>query len=316
MKINLLFPLLFVMSALFLSCNSEEDPEEHVTIDDPYNKSIVDIDVRGNSVYVASAKDGFYIYENEAWSVMKEEDGLLSNSLTSIAVSADGIVYAGTSLGISTFNNGKWSKITTAEGLYSDNVKTLTFDPNGDLWIGTGNNRLIRYNGIEITATYHVNSEVSGPGQMGHIHTVCFDKNGNVWAGSCISGLSVFDGVQWTDNINNLNVFVQASVCANNGEIWIGHISGAYQLVSENWIKHDVGNGLANNMVLDFAVDGDDNVWAATEGGLSRFDGTQWHNFTTEDGLPDNYVGAVACDQDNNIIWVGTSKGLTQLNLD
>lgn len=309
MKINRLFIPNILLLVFFASCSVTEEPE--VSIDEPYDKNIHDIYIQNDVVYVATFNEGLYYYENEKWSKFTEEDGLISNSQNTVAVSTDGVIYAGTQLGLSIYENGGWSSLTTDNGLYSNTVKSLTFGPDGNLWIGTGRNRICKYDGSKVVDTMHVSPDASGPGEMGHIHTICFDKSGNLWTGSCISGLSKYDGTSWTDSILNLGVFVESSICASNGDIWIGHTSGAYQLKNGNWIKHDTETGLANNIVLDFAIDKNNNVWVATEEGLSKYDGAQWKTFTTEDGLPDNYIKAIACDA--NGIWVGAG-GLVHLD--
>ena len=49
-------------------------------------------------------------------------------------------------------------------------------------------------------------------------------------------------------------------------------------------------------------------VWFGTWGGLSRYDGNEFVNFTTEDGLLANYVMAMHRDPDG-VMWFGTHGG-------
>lgn len=44
-------------------------------------------------------------------------------------------------------------------------------------------------------------------------------------------------------------------------------------------------------------------------GGLNRFDGQQFRNYTTYDGLPDDNIWSVFCDSKNRL-WLGTSTGV------
>jgi len=55
----------------------------------------------------------------------------------------------------------------------------------------------------------------------------------------------------------------------------------------------------------------DGSVWFATRGGVSRYDGQQFVNFTTEDGLPDNYVMNLARDS-RGYIWFSTMTGIAR----
>jgi len=49
-------------------------------------------------------------------------------------------------------------------------------------------------------------------------------------------------------------------------------------------------------------------IWIGTGGGISRYDGTTFKNFTTEDGLCDNDVNAIIEDKTGRF-WIGT-RGL------
>jgi len=60
-------------------------------------------------------------------------------------------------------------------------------------------------------------------------------------------------------------------------------------------------------------VDGNGTVWAGTWGaGLARFDGKNWENFTTADGLPSNHIFMLHLDREG-VLWAGTSKGLVRV---
>ena len=56
----------------------------------------------------------------------------------------------------------------------------------------------------------------------------------------------------------------------------------------------------------------DQTIWAGTwGGGVSRFDGKKWTNFTTKDGLAGDIVYSIVQDE-KGTIWLGTSNGLTR----
>jgi ligand-binding sensor domain-containing protein len=76
------------------------------------------------------------------------------------------------------------------------------------------------------------------------------------------------------------------------------------------WTVYNLSNsGLPHNLVLALAIDGSDNIWIGTWGGLTKFDGSNWTVYNTSNsGLPDNWVYALAIDGSDNI-WIGTWRG-------
>ena len=66
------------------------------------------------------------------------------------------------------------------------------------------------------------------------------------------------------------------------------------------------------NYIISLRVDGDGIVWAGTwGGGLARYDGKQWKNYTVADGLPGNHVFMLH-QAANGDMWIGTNNGLAR----
>lgn len=66
-----------------------------------------------------------------------------------------------------------------------------------------------------------------------------------------------------------------------------------------SYTHYGISEGLAGATVYCITQDKDGFIWTGTETGLSRFDGTQFKNFTTNDGLPDLEI----------LLLFGDSKG-------
>jgi ligand-binding sensor domain-containing protein len=73
------------------------------------------------------------------------------------------------------------------------------------------------------------------------------------------------------------------------------------------WIAHTNGNEING-----LAVEGD-NIWAATQGGVVRWDRTDgtYVKYTTSDGLADNLVNGAAIDSEGHR-WFGTWGGVCE----
>lgn len=76
-----------------------------------------------------------------------------------------------------------------------------------------------------------------------------------------------------------------------------------------NFQVYAVNKGLPQSQVHDIEQTKDGYIWLATYGGgLAKFDGKTFVNYTTDDGLKDNLVEEVFVDSKDNI-WVSTDKG-------
>ena len=64
-------------------------------------------------------------------------------------------------------------------------------------------------------------------------------------------------------------------------------------------------DGLANSIVKAIYMDSKGYMWFGTQGGLSRFDGQSFVNYSDKDGLPGNDITCVTEDKQGNI-WIGT----------
>ncbi len=78
-----------------------------------------------------------------------------------------------------------------------------------------------------------------------------------------------------------------------------------------NFKKYGLTEGLAQSQVYALCEDNKGYLWMGTRGGgLSRFDGVQFSQFTEEDGLNNNFIRALFKDSQGNI-WIGTDQGLS-----
>ncbi|MEZ4957893.1 MAG: two-component regulator propeller domain-containing protein [Saprospiraceae bacterium] len=75
--------------------------------------------------------------------------------------------------------------------------------------------------------------------------------------------------------------------------------------------QYSVGEGLPQSQVYALHQDQKGYLWLGTQGGgLARFDGTTFVNFTEQDGLTDNYIHAIIEDAEGQL-WIGTNRGVS-----
>ena len=99
--------------------------------------------------------------------------------------------------------------------------------------------------------------------------------------------------------------------------VWIGTNNGIYQVSKKNgkFVHITTDNSaLLSNHIKGICVTSDENVYAATDNGIFRFDGFSYLLISTENAnLPTNNFTSIACDERNRI-FIGTKdKGLVMM---
>lgn len=73
-----------------------------------------------------------------------------------------------------------------------------------------------------------------------------------------------------------------------------------------------IEDGLAQSQITKIIQDKQGFLWIGTLGGISKFDGINFQNYSTKNGLFDNQIHAIYEDN-NSKIWVGTQEGIHEL---
>lgn len=101
--------------------------------------------------------------------------------------------------------------------------------------------------------------------------------------------------------------------------LWIGTADGVLRYDTTTANKYDIfdnKNVLLSNGIFGIVLDANDNPWIMTYGGgLSHFDGQQWHNVNTPQGLCDSFVYDLEFDE-NNTLWIATWSGANRVRGD
>ena len=93
-----------------------------------------------------------------------------------------------------------------------------------------------------------------------------------------------------------------------------------FQLCSTNplyaqeysWKYYSVADGLPQTQVYCLYQDSKGYIWIGTKGGLSRFDGIEFENYTSKDGLIDDFVSGVQEDASGGY-YIDTRNGIDYL---
>ncbi len=259
------------------------------------------------------------------WTLVTTADGICTDSPRIIGAS---FVAEGTTICSPSGSSGPtpsaptaWTTMTVPEG--SRATAAVRFPPGGGLVVATDDGPCIQGLGMPGTWDCHPASsgfpytDISGLANMGidavyvlpdsiaHVPDL-LSTPGTTWSFPTIVGSA--DAIPTRI----------ATIETPTGEIWSGtngHGVVVLDVAGSTTTRHTTADGLPSGDVRDLASGSSDPkfgpgypVWAATAGGVARWDGSSWTTWTTADGLPSDDIRAIAVTNDG-VAWVATAGG-------
>jgi ligand-binding sensor domain-containing protein/signal transduction histidine kinase len=288
------------------------------------------------------------LYNCRAWT---RQNGLPANGVKAIAQTRDGYLWLGTAQGLFRFDGVefKLAEMPKSPFFWTANITCLASSQNGGLWFGLNRNAFGFYNGetslflgrqewgrnsldvksliesrdgalwiasehLAARLTEGTNFTVILGGTNEAVYDVTSlleDSHGRIWLGTANRGIHCWQAGVLTKmsdaSLDQRIVFAMAE--DREGQIWLGTETGLICCNSNLEIKTTATLTTEIRVLL---VDRQGALWIGTGGkGLVR----RYHNrnegFQRKDGLTDDFVIALAEDQEGSI-WVGTRDGLSQ----
>ena len=170
--------------------------------------------------------------------------------------------------------------------------------------------------GADRTLSQYVHKAWLGKdGAPANINAITQTKDGYLWLAST-QGLYRFDGVQferfrlagqpmaWAPTYTLLS--------SPNGDLWVGSAVSGVSLLRNGTNRNYTGaEGFPEGAVLSLAQDRRGSIWAATQGGLARFDGAKWQKLGPEWGLEGTAL-SLYVDR-NGTLWASTPNTVFDL---
>ena len=142
------------------------------------------------------------------------------------------------------------------------------------------------------------------------IRALAQTTDGYLWVGS-LRGLYRFDGTQFQkfepeSGARLLSQQIRGLFAAPDGRLWIGYRTGGVSVLEAGQLTHFTSvDGFPEGNVKGFAQDPRGWIWAASSGGLARFDGRRWHKVGGESGFPGSRASVVFVDH-RGALWVAS----------
>ena len=194
-------------------------------------------------------------------------------------------------------------------------IRNLHQDQKGNFWMGTNSLGVAHFNGNEITY-YSVEHGFNGRQVSG----ITEDVNHNLWF-STNMGVVMYDSqtkqfINYTDSVHFEGKRFWSIFADSENNIWAGSASGVYLFSEGKWNEFSLpypsiykDDFIGEATTWSITQDRKGNMWFSTNGyGAFMFDGENFTQFTTVNGLADNSVDVITEDQKGNI-WLGTRYG-------
>lgn len=271
-----------------------------------YISSILE-DNSGN-IWFGTSGGGVSKYEGKAFVNYTIDQGLGHNNAWSMLEDEGKNLWVGTYGGLSRFD-GNYFHTYALPGM---NMITLSImeDDDKNIWLGTYGGGLFKYDG----KSFVLYNAAQGL-KSNSIRSIVKDKTGNIWFATD-GGLCYYNGTSfkfYTKKEGLINDLIYCMVMDNEDNLWVGTNEGLSRFDGKSFLNFTTEQGLINNAVFSITTDKTGRLWMGSPNGLSclipeagKF---MFKTFTTEDGLPDNYVTQVA-ELPNKKIVVGTNLGI------
>lgn len=100
------------------------------------------------------------------------------------------------------------------------------------------------------------------------------------------------------------------------GNLWFGTVGDGvcrYEYTTGKLTYFSTKEGFGGVSVQGITEDKEGNLWFGTSGGVTKYDGTHFINFTEKEGLLSNHVFSVLIDR-TGTLWAGTNEGVCRYN--
>jgi len=279
-------------------------------------------------------ENGVTRYDGRRFISFTRREGLPPGQVGAIGEDGAGNLWFGTTKGASRYDGERFVNFTTAQGLAGDQVRAVLYDRAGSMWFGTSGG-LSRYDGEGF-----VNFTIAEGLPYPHVTALWQDRKDNLWLGTTASlqglvldeeraALVRFDGehfTRFTMDDGLVDTRISAITGDREGHLWLGTGGGLSRYDGEHFVNYTAANGLPYPHIRSLWPGSRGDLWLGTgelvasnltaeRAALVRFDGERFFQLTTDEGLADDRVFAIAEDREGHL-WFGTGAGASRYSGD
>ena len=229
-------------------------------------------------------------------------DGLSANVIMDIIQDKKGYMWFATQGGVCRYDGYHFVNYGIQDGLPFIETECIMEDSQGRIWVGT------KGGGIAFFTNGKWSYKNKDNGLAGNLVARIFeDHDRTIWCYS-ENGLSGIRGdtiQSFTTREGLSDNYVLCHLLPEDGKIIIGTYSGLDILVKNSDGKYIIKNLIPDVTVFCVNQDSEGFIWIGTwENGLYRYDGKNFINYSTRDGLPGAPITCLFEDK-KSILWIG-----------
>lgn len=295
-----------------------EDKNKNIWI--ATNEGIDKFDVKNKTIKRFKAGDDKYSISEKSVYVIKSDKkgyiwaGTIKEGLNKIDINTDEVKQYKND-----YNNEK--------SLPGNYVKDILRDSKDNLWIATDSG-IAKYNDETEEFTTYKNKIYDRTSLVDdEVFSILEDDSGLIWVGT-YAGISIFDPNTEISHYKK-DPFDENTLSDNSihgiyqdgdGLIWVGTNSkGANIIDRENDKVYHINKTSKEYRISDDNINDivgfDNKIFIGTKNGLNEIDkkAKSVKIYTTDDGIPNNYITALFLDS-KNYLWIGTTSGVSILD--
>ncbi len=263
--------------------------------------------------------------ENQQQLTVEEDTSLpIAQYVVDLFEDSKGNLWFGTmEKGVAKFNGQKLNYFSFADGLCGKTISSIAEDKEGNIWFGS-HTGLCKFDG-QTFSTIWLSEGIHNKG-TGWIN-VQADKKGNIWASSNKGIFRYVDSVFVAFNLPiNTEEIATYSITAGKaslqledrkGNLWFGTDGyGAFKFDGHSFTRFSKKDGLCSNNITSIIEDQQHNIWFAcmqsyqpemtNDGGVCKYNGETFTQFTAMKGLSENDIYTIYEDNKGSI-WIGAT---------
>jgi ligand-binding sensor domain-containing protein len=257
--------------------------------------------------------NGLSLYDGAHFKSYFPEPGNSSVHVQAMTRDKSGVLWLATNTGIFIFNGTTLKRFEPC--FVHQNVLCISSDHTGAIWAASTEEGLIKINRKIPDGPFEIEAFAKGSG-LGKIAIQCIqeDSRGHMWVGTFGMGCFVFNGSSFIRSSKNKELDSKRILDIKpdtKGNMWVATLTDGVCRWDPNdstllFLKEK--DGLSNNHVRCILQDSRGDYWFGTSGGgLSKYSGQPFTNYTKNNGLSSNFIYSVFRDSQQRL-WLGTGE--------